>query len=164
MDAHLDLTKGNIKGESQEKGFENQINLLHWNWGMTNTGSMSHGGGGGAGKVDMQDFHFEMVTCTASPELQLNCATGQHISEALLTCRKAGQKGGQQKYLTIKFSELLISSFQIPGRVDAKTGLLVEQITFNFAKVEGEYFKQDEKGVTSSAGKWGYDLKKNAKV
>ncbi len=163
MDIHLDLTKGSINGESVEKGFEKQIQVLSWSWGATQTGSFAHGSGGGSGKVSMQDFHFTMQMCTASPALLLNCATGQHISQATLTARKSGNKAEQQKFLVINFYDLLISSYQTGG-ANASDGLPIESVSFNYSKMDLEYFVQDEKGVTKSAGKNGYDLKKNTKV
>ena len=41
------------------------------------------------------------------------CATGEHIKKAQLVCRKAGKE--QQEFLTIKFEDLLISSYQTGG-------------------------------------------------
>lgn len=163
VDFHLDLTKGNINGESQEKGFEKQIQVLSHSWGMTQTGSSAHGGGLGSGKVSMQDFHFTMQMCTATPELQLHCATGHTIPTAVLTARKAGQKAQQQKFFTITFTEVMISSYQTGGS-NASDGLPIESISFNYSKVEFEYFVQDDKGVTKSAGKTGYDIKKGCKT
>jgi type VI secretion system secreted protein Hcp len=160
MDIHLDLQKGSINGESLEKGFEKQIQVLSWSWGATQTGSFAHGSGGGSGKVSMQDFHFTMQMCSATPALFHNCATGQHIPEATLTARKSGQKNEQQKFLVIKFYDLLISSYQTGG-ANASDGLPIESISFNYAKVDIEYFIQDKNGVTKSAGKQGYDLQKN---
>lgn len=163
QDYHLDLQKGSIKGESLEKGYEGQIQLQSWSWGATQTGSFAHGSGGGAGKVSMQDFHFDMETCKASPELLLHCCTGQHIPEAMLTCRKSGQKGEQQKFMQIKFYDLLISSYSTGGNQSSQ-GLPIESISFNYSKMEMEYFEQDAKGATKPASKAGYDLKKNTKV
>ena len=79
----------------------------------------------GSGKVHMQDFHFTQQMCTSSPELLLNCATGMHIPKAILTCRKAGQKTEQQKFLVLTFTDLLISSYQTGG-TDGGTGLPVD--------------------------------------
>src|SRR5690606_37166795 len=96
------------------------------------------GGGGGAGKVAMQDFHFVMQINKSSPKLFLACATGQHIKEATLTCRKAG--GEQQEYLKVKFTDLLISSYQTGG---SRGDLIpVDQVSFNFSKIEFEYKPQ----------------------
>jgi len=128
-------------GESAKKGHANEIELQSWSWGETNSGTHAGGGGGGAGQVAMQDFSFRMVVNKASPELFLKCATGKHIDEALLTCREAG--GQQQEYLKIKFTDFLVSSYQIgPGSGDKPE----EQITFNFAKIELNYAPQKKDG------------------
>ncbi len=74
---------------------------------------MAYGGGGGAGKVSMQDFHFSMRVCKASPKLLLHCANGEHIPTAVLIARKAGKT--QQEYLKIKFTDLLVSSYSTAG-------------------------------------------------
>ena len=52
--------------------------------------SAAGGGGGGAGKAEFQDFSFAMPVSKASPKLFLACASGQHLAEATLTVRKAG--------------------------------------------------------------------------
>ena len=40
--------------------------------------------------------------------LMSSCATGEHIKEATLTCRKAG--GSQQDFLIIKMNDMIVSS------------------------------------------------------
>lgn len=130
-----------IQGESQDSKHKNEIHLMSWSWGETNRGGHSTGGGGGAGKVEMQDFHFTMNVNKASPKLFLACASGQHIKEAMLVCRKAGKD--QQEYLKIKFQELLISSYQTGG----SDAVPVEQIGFNFAKIEIQYCPQKSDGT-----------------
>jgi len=112
------------------------------------------GGGAGAGKVSMQDFYFTMLVNKASPALFLACAQGDHIKNAILTCRKAGKK--PVEFLKFTLSNVLISSFQIGG-----TGGVVptDQISLNFAKIEVEYKEQDATGkLTGSITKW-FDLK-----
>ena len=149
-----------VKGESEDKAHKGEIDVLSWSWGETNSGSHGHGGGGGAGKVSMQDFHFTMRNGVSSPELLLACAEGRHIKEAVLTCRKAGTD--QQEYLKMKFSDLLISSFQTGG--SSGDIVPVDQVSFNYSKIEYEYKAQDEKGKIGSPVKAGWDLKKNVKV
>src|SRR6266496_2863660 len=101
-----------IKGESTDAKHKDEIDVESWSWGETHA-SAGAGGGGGAGKVAMQDFHFTMRQNTASVGLMRVCATGEHIKSATLTGRKAGK--GQQEYLTFKFSDVLVSSFQTGG-------------------------------------------------
>jgi len=149
-----------IDGESTDDKHKNEIDVESWSWGETNMGSHAVGGGGGAGKVAMQDFHFVMQINKSSPKLFLACATGQHIKEATLICRKAG--GEQQEYLKVKFTDLLISSYQTGG---SRGDLIpVDQVSFNFSKIEFEYKPQSADGRVTSPVKAGYDLKKNTKV
>ena len=103
-----------IKGESTDAKHKDEIDVESWSWGETHAaGGPSSGGGGGAGKVAMQDFHFVMGLNRASVGLMKACATGQHIKTATLSARKAGK--GQQEYLTFKFHDVLVSSFQTSG-------------------------------------------------
>ncbi|MGV8719825.1 type VI secretion system receptor/chaperone Hcp, partial [Pseudomonas aeruginosa] len=40
---------GDVKGESKDKTHAEEIDVLAWSWGMSQSGSMHMGGGGGAG-------------------------------------------------------------------------------------------------------------------
>ena len=125
--------------------------------GESNAGKSDAGGGGGSGKVNMQDFHFTMRINKASPKLFLACASGQHIKEALLTCRKAGKD--QQEYLKIKFSDLLIASYQTGGSGGDEVPL--EQISFNFSKIEQTYAAQKPDGTLDSPVVHNWSVKTN---
>ncbi len=150
-----------IEGESTQKGHEKQIELQSFSWGETNSGSHAGGAGGGAGKVNMQDFHFVMNVNQASPKLFLACATGEHIKSALLTCRKAGKT--QQEYLKFKFEELLISSFQTGGSAGSSV-IPVDQVSFNFTKIEMSYAAQKPDGSLGSPLVTGYNVKLGTKT
>lgn len=150
-----------IAGESTDAKHKGEIDIESWSWGATNAGSHATGGGGGAGKVSMQDFHFVMRENKASPILMLACATGQHIKSAQLTCRKAGTE--QQEFLTIKFSDLLVSSYQTGGSAHGDI-IPQDQISLNFSKIEYEYKPQKADGTLDSPSKAGWDVKANKKV
>lgn len=149
-----------IKGESADHKHAGEIAVESWSWGATQSGSFGHGSGGGAGKVSMQDFHFVMKANSASPLLFLSCASGKHIPTATLTVRKAG--GSQEEYYTIKFSDVLVSSFQTGG--SHGDVIPTDQISLNFAKIELSYQPQDAKGAVGSPIKAGWDQAKNVKV
>jgi type VI secretion system secreted protein Hcp len=76
--------------------------------GVTQSGSMAHGGGGGEGKASFHDFTFTHHIDKASPVLLKACATGEHIKDATITVRKAGK--GQQEYLIIKLTDVIVTS------------------------------------------------------
>ncbi len=149
-----------IDGESTDSKHKNEIDVESWSWGESNSGTHAGGGGGGAGKVAMQDFHFTMKVNKASPKLLLACATGEHIPDALLTCRKAGKE--QQEYLCFKFTDLLVSSYQTGGSFSDVVPS--DQISLNFSKVEMEYKPQKADGSLDGSVSAGWDLKTNKKV
>ena len=109
----------------------------------------------------MQDFHFVMKHNKAAPSLFLACAQGDHIGEAVLTCRKAG--GKQETYLKVTFSDLLVSSYQTGGSASGDD-IPMDQISMNFAKIKIETFGQDAKGAVKPGPKATYDLKQVSKV
>lgn len=146
-----------IPGESTDSKHKNEIDVESWGWTETNRGSHASGGGGGAGKVTVEDFSFTMRVNKASPKLFLACATGQHIKEALLTCRKAGKE--QQEYLKIKFSDLLVSQFKTGG--SSGDVVPMESIEMNFSKIEISYAPQKPDGSLDSPVVHNYSVKEN---
>ena len=144
-----------IQGKSRDDRHKDEIDIESFSWGETQSGTFAGGGGGGAGKVSMQDFHFTMPVNKASPALFLACAQGDHIKNAILTCRKAGKE--QQEFLKITLSDVLVSSFQIGGHGGGDV-TPKDQISLNFAKIEHEYKEQDATGkLVGSIDKW-FDL------
>lgn len=150
-----------IPGESGDGKHKDEIDVLSFSWGASNSGTMAYGGGGGAGKVSMQDFHFTMKINKASPLLFLHCSNGKHIPSALLTVREAGEK--QQEYLKVKFSDFIVSSYTTGGSggSDIKP---VDSISLNFSKVEFDYKPQNAQGALGGAVTAGWNLKTNEKV
>ena len=144
-----------IPGESADSKHKAEIDVLSYSWGITQTGTMSYGGGGGAGKANFGDFSFMMRMNKATPKLMQACANGSHVPDAILTCRKAGDK--QQEYMSYKFYDLLISSYQTSASSEEPT----ESISFNFSKMEMEYKEQDAKGNLGGSTNFKYDIKSN---
>lgn len=160
--AHYYLKIDGIKGESQDSKHAGEIELESWKWGETNSGSFALNSGGGAGKVVMQDFHFTMHTNVASPKLMEFCASGEHIKNATLTCRKAGKE--QVEFLIIKFTDLLISSYQVGGGSSAQDDVLpVDNITFNFSGITLDYKEQKADGSLGAPIHGGWDVKRHEK-
>ncbi len=150
-----------IKGESQDHAHSDEMQIQSWSWGETNSGSGMLGGGHGSGKVSMQDFHFVIDYGVHSPLLFKACAVGTHIPKATLTCRKAG--GEQQEYLSWKFSDIIISSYQT-GASSHGGELPTDQCSFNFTKIEMAYKEQKADGSVGGNISAGYDIKANKAV
>lgn len=148
-----------IKGESKDSKHKDEIEILSWSWGMNQIGSFHRGGGGGAGKVEMQDLVLSKYVDKSTPELMLHCCNGKHISEAVLTVRKAGETA--LEYLKITFNDLLVSHISQAG---TEGDLVNESCTLNFTKFKSEYQEQKLDGTGESPVTAGWDLKKNEKV
>jgi type VI secretion system secreted protein Hcp len=146
-----------IKGESTDAKHKDEVDIESWSWGESHAGRGA-GAGGGAGKVAMQDFHFVMKVNKATPALMKACATGQHIKTATMTGRKAGKD--QQEYLTIKFTDVLVSSYQTAGTGGGDIHPM-DQVSLNFAKIEVDYKPQKPDGTLGASERFAYDLKAN---
>jgi type VI secretion system secreted protein Hcp len=150
-----------IKGESQDKTHADEIDVLAWSWGMSNSGTMHAGGGGGAGKANFQDISITKWIDKASPVLMQFSAKGTHIDEATLTVRKAGDV--PLEYLVITFKEILVSSVSTGG--SGGEDRLTENVSLNFRKFTVKYQEQAQKGG-AEGGKveFGWDIAKQDTV
>ena len=147
-----------IPGESTDDKHRDEIEVESWSWGATQVGAPPGGGGGGAGRVSIQDLNFVTRTSKASPVLFLSCASGKHLSKAVLTARKAGKD--QSEFLTLTMSDLLISSYQIAGSETADA-VQMDQVSMNFSKIEFEYKVQKADGSLGAPVRAGWDVAQN---
>jgi len=144
---------GDIKGESGDSKHKDEIEVLSYSWGVTNSGSMAHGSGGGEGKATFHDLSFVHKIDKASPVLMQTCATGAHIKEAMITHRKAGK--GQQEYLVVKMNDVIVTGVTHGGSGDGDS----ENVSLSFAKVALEYKPQKPDGSLDAGVIFKYDLK-----
>lgn len=149
------LKLGDIKGESKDSKHPAEIDVLSWSFGVSQTGTMAHGGGGGAGKANFSDINIMHALDKASPVLMTKCATGEHIKEGTLVSRKAGK--GQQEYLIIKMNDILVTSVQPSGSSEHP----MESVSMQFAKIVLEYKPQKEDGSLDAGLFFKYDVKQN---
>jgi len=154
----LKLDGAGIKGESPVDGFSDYIEINSFHWGATQTGTYAYGEGGGGGKVNMQDFNFEMKTNKASPKVMEACANGSAIKTATLVCRKAGGKAPVE-FLKVVMTDVLISSYQSGGQ-SSSDDIPLDQISLNFAKIVFTYKDQKADGTGGTNVEGGWDLKK----
>src|SRR6187402_3730 len=104
---------GDIKGESLDSKHKDEIEVLSFSWGVTNTAPSSSGSGAGAGKATFQDLTIVHNIDKASPGLMQACAAGTHLKDATITHRKSGK--GQQEYLIIKMNDIIITGVSHGG-------------------------------------------------
>jgi type VI secretion system secreted protein Hcp len=152
---------GDIKGESMDKAHKDEIDVLNWSWGMSQSGNMHVGGGGGAGKVNIQDLSLTKYVDKASPNLMMLCASGKHIDKVKLTVRKAGGES-QVEYMVINLEEVLVTSLSTGG--SGSDDRLTENVTLNFAQVMVDYQPQKADGTKDGGAiKFGWNIRSNTK-
>jgi type VI secretion system secreted protein Hcp len=131
-----------VEGESMISGHEGEIDVLSWNWGMSQAGTMHSGGGAGAGKVNIQDISFTKHIDKSSPNLMRACCNGEHFPEAELLVRKAGKE--PLDYYKVTMSPVLVTAVTTGG--DGGDGRPEESVSLNFAKMTVGYTPQKEDG------------------
>jgi len=151
---------GDIKGESTDKKHPNEIDVLAWSWGISNSGTTHQGGGGGAGKANVQDLSFTKYTDSSSHALLLASSNGQHYPKANLVVRKAGGKGAPIEYIKIEMEEVLVTSVSCGG--SGGEDRLTENVSLNFAKVKFEYTPQKADGSPDTTKEMVYNIAENA--
>lgn len=159
VDIFLKLDK--IKGESVDDKYKGEIDVMAWEWGMSQSGTTHLGPGGGAGKVNVRDMTLTKYVDMATHELLKACATGTHIANGELIVRKAGAI--PLEYLRVKMTDIMISSYQTGGSGDGMDRV-TETVTLNFAKYEVVYASQKADGSKGPEGVAGFDIAKNVKV
>jgi type VI secretion system secreted protein Hcp len=151
---------GDLKGESIDDKHKDEIQVLAWSWGMSQSGTTHMGPGGGSGKASFQDLSITHYIDKCSPNLMLACANGKHFSEALLTVRKAGEK--PLEYLKITMTDLIVTSVTTGG--SGGEDRLTENVSLNFAKFKVEYTPQKKDGSGDAPITIGWDVAGNVKT
>lgn len=157
VDMFLQIEGGKLKGESQDHAHKDEIDVLAWSWGCSQSGSFHVGGGGGAGKANFQDISVTKFVDKASPILMLYCANGDHFPEAKLTVRKAGKT--PIEYLTIMMKKVLVTSVSTGG--SGGEDRLTENVSLNFAQCMVKYIEQKEDGSEGDKPEFKWDIAAN---
>ena len=149
-----------LPGESKDDKHKDEIDVLAWSWGLSQSASGHIGGGSGSGKVNVQDLSFTKYVDKSSPDLMLACCNGKHFGEAKLTVRKAG--ANPLEYLIITMTDLIVTSVSTGG--SGGEDRLTENVTLNFAKVKVDYTEQTATGAAGDKPKMAWDIAGNAKA
>lgn len=163
FDAFLKIAE--IPGESTDDAHADWIEVLSYSMGVSQTasGSASSGGGASAERADFQDFSIVKALDKASPKIFLACANGTHISEVVLELCRAG--GDKLLYMEYKLTDCMVTSYRPGGSAQGGETLPMEEVSFNYGKIELTYTQQQLTGG-GGGGKiaTGWNLVTNAKV
>ena len=144
-----------IQGESVDKNFTNQIQILSWGWGASQVSSVAANGGSGAGKVNVSDFSVTTYFDKATPKFFKNICAGTHVKAATMSAVKAG--ANRKPYLKVDFGELFVTAIQMSAQDEIPT----VNLSFTYNDITIDYSVQDEKGNVASTGAVSYSVKEN---
>jgi len=159
VDIFLKIEGPPIKGEALDDKHKEEIDVLAWSWGLSNSGNAQVGGGAGAGKVNVQDLSVTKYLDKSTTDLFLSTCNGQHHETVTLTVRKAGTT--PVEYVKITMTEVLITSLSTGG--SGGQDRLTENLSLNFAKVKVEYTPQKPDGSAEATQTVIWDIAKNVK-
>lgn len=131
-----------VPGESTDDTHEEWIEVLSFSHGVSQpaSGSISSGEARTAERCDHQDFSIVKTLDKSSPKLALFCSNSQHITEVILVlCRAEGDKS---QYMEYKMTDVIISSVSVAGSAATEV-LPIEEVTFNYVKIEWTYTEHD---------------------
>jgi type VI secretion system secreted protein Hcp len=159
VECFLKFEGPDLKGESKADGFAEQVDVLAWSWGATQTGTMHVATGGGAGKANVNDLTITKWIDKASPNLAQAVISGKQFNKATLTCRKAGGEKPVE-YLKFDLENVIISSLATGGA--GGEDRFTENVALNFATYKMSYTPQKDDGSAESAvGPVGWSIREN---
>ncbi len=158
MAVDMFLKLDGIDGESLDDTYAKYIDVISWNWGASQSGSVHMGGGAGSGKASFQDLSITKYVDASSHKLWKSVSIGAHIKEAKLIVRKAGEK--PLDYIVLTMTNCLITSINAGG--SGGEDRLMENITINFEEYEFAYTPQKEDGSGDSVLPFKFSISKNS--
>ena len=149
-----------LDGESADDVHADEIDILAWSWGLSQSGTMHMGKGGGSGKVSVQDISITKWIDSSSHDLVRKCCNGAHFDKAILTVRKAGEN--PLEYLVITMKEIIVTSVSTGG--SGGEDQLTENVSLNFKEFEVVYTPQEKDGSGGAAKDFAWNIATNAVV
>ncbi|WP_454727015.1 MULTISPECIES: Hcp family type VI secretion system effector [Cupriavidus] len=160
MSQDIFLKLAGIDGESADARHPGEIEVLTWDWSVSQPSGMHDGSGGGAGKCSVDDLTFEHYVDRATPALVQHCLTGKPIGTAVLVMRKAG--GTPLAYLKITMEDVLVTGVAVVG--NHNMAMPREAVRLSFARVRHDYVLQNAQGGNAGTVGVGYDIKANQAI
>jgi type VI secretion system secreted protein Hcp len=126
-----------IKGESLDAKHPDEIPVVSYSWGTSNSGTIAPRR---RGVPHADELTVAVYTSKASLPLFLACAQGTMLGKATLTVRKTGDL--PVEYLKIDLEKILVSSEHQSSGGD----LVTESFSFRFGRMKLTYTGQNQKG------------------
>lgn len=147
-----------ISGESQDKAHRDQIDILSWSWGVSQSGTTHMGSGSGSGKAHFQDINCTKFVDKATPPILKHCATGKHIPKGTLYIRKAAGDSPLE-YIKIELKDIIVTSLSTGG--SGSEDRITENLSLNFGEFKYVYTEQKADGSKGASPEFAWDIPAN---
>ncbi|MFY9510722.1 MAG: type VI secretion system tube protein Hcp [Rubrivivax sp.] len=139
---------GEIVGESSDKRFPNQIDIIDWSWGMTAPTAV---GGTRTGRVLMNELKLVKRVDKASTAMMVVMNTNEVLTSVVLSVRKSGG-ASPLPYFVITLTAARINSYEVQSDVDASGApSLSEHLSLSFKSITVDYTTQSATGGSLGA-------------
>ena len=146
---------GAINGESVDKQFAGQMDIVDWSWGMTAPTAV---GGQRTGRTLMGELKLVKRVDKASTALMSVMRNNEMLREAVLSVRKAGGVGAALPYYTMSLTQARITSYEVQSDVNSEGApMLTEQLALTFKSVTVDYVVQTTSGAGGAASSFTAD-------
>ena len=149
-----------IKGEAQDKSHKDQIDVLSWSWGASQSGTTHMGSGSGSGKAHFQDLSVTKFVDKSSPVLLQHVSTGKHIAKGTLFVRKAAGDNPLE-YIKLEMKDIIVTNISTGG--SGSDDRITESCTLNFGEYKFIYTEQKPDGSKGAAPEFAWDIASNEK-
>jgi len=144
-----------IPGDSTDDKHKDWIEILSCSMGIAHQQPTGYSGPAASTRSVFNDFSIVKHLDKCSPKLALACASGHLIKDITMDICRAG--GDKFKYMEYKMSDCAITSWKPGGTAKGADAVPVEEVTFNYHKIEWTYSQQkrpDGSGGGNVSSNW----------
>jgi len=169
--ADMFLKLEGIHGESLDAVHHGGIEIVEFNWGLTNAASYALTQQEAANNAKVDSVTVTKYFDKSSVWLAKFCATGHHIPEGKIICRKnTGQKNERDAhtkldYLVVVLKKVMVTNIKWAGK-EATAGAVgaAETITLSFSQFKLHYTEQTSEGQKGGGHDFGFDVSTHKEI
>ncbi len=152
-----------INGESTDDAHKDWIDVLSYSHGVSQPATAATSGSARSAEAsEHEDFTITKPLDKSSPKLALYCCNGAHITEVSLeVCRVSGEK---QEFMVYTMTDVIVSAVSVTGSADSGDERPVEEVSFNYSKIEWKYTEFDTTGKAKGNVEAGWDVTANKSI
>ena len=140
---------GAIRGETNDKIFVDQIDVVDWSWGMAAPSAV---GGDRLGRVQLSELKLVKRADKASTALMAVLNDNELMPTVVLTVRKSGGVGLSLPYFVVTLAQARINSYNINSTVgEDGAPVLMEHLSLTFKSITIDYTPQTGTGGAAGA-------------